>query len=281
VARTLEDKVIVITGASSGIGAATAIACAEAGMNVVVAARREEELRQVAARVEQMGVGALPVVCDVRQDDDVQRLIDTTIDTFGRLDVLFANAGYGIFGSVMDTSDRQVRDIFETNFFGTVRCIHAAVPAIRRTSEQGHVVICSSAASEISVPMYGFYAATKAAQDSIGGAMRAELYSQGIYVTTVHPIGTRTAFFDIVKQKSVNAGSGLNTPTAMTHSSERVADAIVRCLRRPKPEVWPSVATRFAVALVTAVPSIGAWALRRILRRRMRRKRRSARGGDS
>ena len=236
-------------------------------MNVVVAARREEKLQQVATEIEQRGVRALPVVCDVRHDDDVQRLFDTTVNTFGRLDVLFANAGYGFFGSVLDTSDQQMRDIFETNFFGTIRCIQAAAPVIRRTSEQGHVIICSSAASEISVPMYGFYSATKSAQDSIGGALRAELHNQGVYVTTVHPIGTRTAFFDVVKQGSLNAGAGLNTPGIMTHKVERVAGAIVRCLRRPKPEVWPSVATRFAVAFATAVPSFGAWVLRRVLLR--------------
>ena len=250
-------------------------------MDVVVAARREEKLRQVAAEIERAGARALPIVCDVRLDDDVQRLIDATMDAFGRLDVLFANAGYGIFGSILDTSDQQMRDIFETNFFGTIRCIRAAVPIIRRTSEQGHVIICSSAASEISVPLYGFYSATKSAQDSIGGAMRAELREHGIRVTTVHPIGTRTAFFDVVKQESANAGDGLNTPTAMTHKAERVANAIVRCLRRPKPEVWPSVATRFALALTTAVPSIGVWTLRQIMLRRMRRRRRAACNDDS
>ena len=242
-------------------------------MNVALAARREEKLRQVADEVERSGARAATFVCDVRRDDDVQKLVDGSVETFGRLDVLFANAGYGLFASVLDTTDRQARDIFETNFFGTVRCIRAAVPAIRRTSDQGHVLICSSAASEIAVPMYGFYAATKAAQDSIGGALRAEAAKQGVYVSTVHPIGTRSAFFDVVKQESANAGDGLNTPTAMTHTVERVAASVVACIRRPRPEVWPSAATRFLVALATAVPSLGAWSLRQMLRRRYRKRR--------
>jgi len=271
-ARSLADRVILITGASSGIGAATAMACARAGMSVLLASRRKNELQQVADEIERSGGRAVSIVCDVRRDEDVKAMIDATIDAFGRLDVLFANAGYGLFSQVMDTTDRQMRDIFETNFFGTVRCIQAAVPVISRTSDQGHVLICSSAASEISLPMYGFYAATKAAQDSIGGALRAELQDQGICVSTIHPIGTQTNFFNVVRHESTDPGHGLNTPASMTHSVDRVANAIVRCLRRPKAEVWPSVATRLVVAMATAAPEMGAWVLRRIHSRSRRRR---------
>ena len=266
--RDLENRVIVITGASSGIGAATAAVCAAAGMRVVLAARRETKLRQVAEAITHDTGHVVPVVCDVRRDEDVQHLIDRTVAAFGQLDVMFANAGYGLFAPVTATTAQQMRDLFETNFFGTIRCVQAAVPVIQRTSDQGHILICSSAASEISVPMYGFYAATKAAQDSIGGALRAELADQQIAVSTVHPIGTRSAFFDVVAQESANPGRGLNTPTALTHSTERVARAVLRCLRRPRPEVWPSITVRLGVALTTAAPSLGAWLLRRMLARR-------------
>ena len=265
--RSLKNRVIVITGASSGIGAATAVACAQAGMHLVLAARREEKLRQLADRLNAAGARAVPVVCDVRRDADVHALIERTVDAFGRLDVMFANAGYGLFAKVIDTTDQQMRDIFETNFFGTVRCIQAAVPLIRRTSDQGHILICSSAASEISVPMYGFYAATKAAQDSIGGALRAELAGRQIAVSTIHPIGTHSEFFNVVEQESANAGHGLNTPTALMHSTDRVAKAVLRCLRRPRPEVWPSATIRLALAAATASPAFGAWLLRRMFAR--------------
>ena len=268
--RRLKQRVIVITGASSGIGAATAQVCAAAGMYVVLAARREARLRQVAGRITAAGGRAEPIVCDVRRDKDVGALLARTVATFGRLDVLFANAGYGLFAPVMDTTDAQMRDLFETNFFGTIRCIQAAVPVIRRTSDHGHVLICASAVSEISLPMYGLYAATKAAQDSVGGALRAELADQHINVTTVHPIGTRTEFFDVVARQSACAGAGLNTPAAMTHGVERVARLVLRCLRRPKPELWPSATTRLGVALATAAPSLSAWLLRRMLARRRR-----------
>lgn len=266
--RPLQDKSIVITGASSGIGAATAIACAQAGMNVVLAARREDRLKEVATKIEALGRRAVVCVCDVRKDDDVAAMVKAAKQELGRLDAVFANAGYGQFAAVLDTTDQQMRDIFETNYFGTLRTIRAAVPMMRETSEQGHILICTSAASEIAIPMYGAYSATKAAQDSIGGALRAELVDSHIAVSTVHPIGTRTEFFDVVRGNSVNPGEGLSTPAALMHSSEKVARSVVRCLRKPSAEVWPSVGTRLGVALTTAVPSLGAWSIRNIMLRR-------------
>jgi len=261
----LTDRVIIITGGSSGIGKATALVCAKAKMRVVIAARREDELQALAAQIENDGGQALAVVCDVTRDEDVTALITRTVEAFGRLDVMFANAGYGYFSRVLETSAQAQRDIFETNFFGTVRCIEAAVPVMRETSDRGHVLICSSAASEIAVPMYGYYSATKAAQDSIGGALRAELHTQGIMVSTVHPIGTRTGFFDTVRTMSPDAGDGLSTPDAMMQTPEKVAALVLRCLRRPTAEVWPSVVTRFVLALTTAMPTLSAWVIRRMM----------------
>ena len=270
-AQPLKDRVIAITGASAGIGAATAVACAEAGMDVALAARREDRLRQVAAEVEKHGRRALVVVCDVQRDEQVQHLIEKTQSELGPLDALFANAGYGLFSPIAETAVDQMRDIFETNFWGTVRCVQAAVPAMRRAGG-GHVLICTSAVSEIGLPMYGFYAATKAAQDSIAGAMRAELTGQNILVSSVHPIGTATEFFDVVRRVSPlcdGDDDGLfNTPSPLIHSSQKVARAVVKCLRRPCPEVWPSVGARFGLAITTAVPRVAAWSMRRLMQKR-------------
>ena len=270
--RSLEDRVIVITGASSGIGAATALACARSGMHVVLAARREQQLNEVADKIGSLGRRAVPVVCDVRRDEDVDNLIGRTSSEFGRLDAMFANAGYGIFASVMATTDEQMRDIFETNFFGTIRCIQAAVPVMRQMAtdnrNSGHVLICSSAASEIALPMYGFYSATKSAQDSIGGALRAELSTENIYVSTVHPVLTRTEFSSVAARVSNRSGSGLDAPNWMTHSAKRVANGIVRCLRRPRPEVWPSTGARMGIALTTALPGLTAWMSKKLILRR-------------
>jgi short-subunit dehydrogenase len=269
--RNLGQKLIVITGASSGIGAATAIACARAGMDVVLAARRVEKLESVARQIESLGRRVLSVPCDVNRDEDVEQLFDRAWQAFGRLDAAFANAGYGLHGSVVDTGLQAHRDIFETNYYGTLRTLQAAVPYLRRTDASlKHLLICSSVVSEVGIPMLGAYCATKAAQDSIAGAMRAELADEGIHVTSVHPVGTTTEFGEQARAHSTDkkaAERGSNTPKAFTQTADHVADKIVRALRRPRPEVWPSPLARYAAALTTASPSLTAWIMRRHMRK--------------
>ena len=265
----LTNRVIAVTGASSGIGAATAVACAAAGMDVALQARREERLQEVAAQVEKTGRGALIVLGDVDRDEDVDRLIAETTSRFGRLDAVFANAGFGLFGAVADAAPQQARAIFETNFFGTMRLIRAALPVMRRQGS-GHILICSSAVSEIGLPMNGLYCATKAAQDSIASAMRAELADEKIHVSSVHPVGTSTEFYEVLQIRSGLDGKNFNTPSALIQTPEKVARAIVRCLRRPRPEVWPHLWSRFGLALVTAFPVLNERSMRSMMRKRYR-----------
>jgi len=265
--RDLTDQVIAITGASSGIGAATAIACAQAGMHVAINARRQDRLEAVARRITPSGRQALVIGGDVDRDDDVDRFIDQTQTHFGRLDAVFANAGYGLYASVDATGDAQARAIFETNFFGTLRVIRKAVP-IMRDQGRGHILICSSAVSEIGLPMYGMYCATKAAQDSVASAMRAELIDQGINVSSVHPVGTSTEFYESTRIRSNESQSRYNTPAALVQTSEQVARSIVRCLRKPRPEVWPQPWARIGLAIVTAAPTFNASSMRSLMRKR-------------
>ena len=269
-ARSLTDKTIVITGASSGIGEAAALACADAGMRVVLAARREEKLRGVAAQIEARGQHTLVVRCDVDRDDDVARLIDETWHAFGRVDAVFANAGWGIVRPVLDTPDDEMRRLFETNFFGTIRLLKAARQRLKETPDGlRHMLICSSSAAEFAPPFYGVYAATKAAQDMICGAMRAELREEGLIVSSVHPVGTRTGFFDAaMREKDQGDPILLNTPALFMQTPERVAKSVVKCLRRPVPEVWPQPSTRFGLALTTAFPRLAALVTRRMMRGR-------------
>lgn len=267
-ARDLTDRVIVITGASSGIGAATALACAEAGMDVVLGARREDRLREVAEQVQRAGRRAITMACDVDRDADVERLAAQAESHFGRLDAAFANAGYGLYASVAETSDAAMHAIFETNFHGTMRLIRAVVPALERREDGGHVLICSSAVSEIGLPMYGAYCATKAAQDAIASAMRGELADRGIRVSSVHPVGTRTDFFETARVRSNEQTATFNTPSALQQTAAQVARAVLRCLRRPRAEVWPHWPTRLGLAMVTAFPALGAMSMRGLYRKR-------------
>lgn len=270
-ARDLRDKVIVITGASSGIGAATAVECARAGMHVVIGARRTEKLGAVAAQVEALGRRALAVRCDVDRDEDVADLIAQTVRAFGRIDAVFANAGFGVVKAVLDTPDAEMRALFETNFFGTVRTLKAARQPLKDTPDGlRHMLVCSSSAAEFAPPFYGVYAATKAAQDMICGAMRAEVQREGLIVSSVHPVGTRTDFFEAAKRDEGKDKDPilLNTPRMFMQDADDVARAVVKCLRRPKPEVWPMPLTRFGLAISTAFPRLSAMTARRMMRNR-------------
>lgn len=255
-ARNLQDRTIVIVGGSSGIGAATARACAAAGMNVMLAARREDRMREVAADIEKLGRRVVTSACDVTKDEDIKRLFTEADAAFPRLDAVFANAGYGMYGSVEQTPIEAVRDIFEVNFYGTLRVLYEAIPRMRKQGG-GHLLICSSAASEVGLPMYGAYAATKAAQDSIAGALRAEVYEDKIDVSSVHPIGTSSEFFDRVMRDSDDPRARPNTPSGMVQTPEKVAAAIVKALRKPVPEVWPHIGARLGLAIVSAFPRLG------------------------
>ena len=261
--RDLQNKVILITGASSGIGRATALACAEAGMRVSLIARRGEKLQKLAAEVASTGHKAHFFSADVRNQDDMKQAVKDCWDTFGRLDAVFANAGYGQIVNTLKMTEIDERAMFETNYFGTTRTLRLALPMMRQTKDGlKHMLVCSSAASEIGLPTLGVYSATKAAQDAVTGAIRAELHDEGFSVTSVHPIGTKTDFMRVAGEEQNN-----NTPGMLQQTPEQVARRIVAALKKPKPEVWPSRMTRVGLALGTLSPRFASWAMRRHYRK--------------
>ncbi|MEQ9454483.1 MAG: SDR family oxidoreductase [Phycisphaeraceae bacterium] len=262
--RNLTGKVLAITGASSGIGAATALEAARAGMVVSLGARRVEKLEEVKQQIEVAGGRAVAFQCDVTDPESVQAFIDQTVEALGRLDAIYANAGYGLVRKVLDMTEDEHRAIFETNYFGTMHTVRAAMAALRE-ADGGlrHIIICSSCVSEIGLPEMGAYCATKAAQDGLAGALRGELMDEGFSVTTVHPVGTKTEFFTTAAEQSGYRPKRRLLPEGPSQTPEQVARAIVRALRRPRPEVWPLPWVRWSLGVVTAFPSIGVWAGRR------------------
>lgn len=261
----LRDRPIAITGASSGIGRATALACARAGMPVAAAARRADRLESLVAEIRASGGRAIAVTCDVARPEDCERLVERTEAEFGPLYGVFANAGYGLECPVADLRDTDLRAIFETNFFGTMNTIRPALPRLLR-ARAGHVLVCSSCLAKLAVPGMGAYSATKAAQDHVTRALRIELAGSGVRVSGVYPIGTTTEFRDALRTGGSEAAA-VHTPGAFVQPAERVADAIVRCLRRPRPEVWTSTAARLAFAAGVAFPRLADWALGRMATR--------------
>jgi short-subunit dehydrogenase len=268
----LQDKVIIITGASSGIGAATAVECARGGMNVVINARREDKLKAVAAMIEQLGRQVAIVVGDVTDAKMSERLLDEALAKFGRFDAVFANAGYGLERPMTKTGLDRVREMFEVNLFSGVELLQAAAKQWLEAQQPGHLLMCSSCLSKFTLPYHGLYSATKAAQNQICRSMRIELEPHDIHVSSVHPITTTTEFVDVSRQRSGvgahHAPSSDHAPRLFVQTPERVARAIVKCLRKPVAEVWTSHTVRIVAAMMMLSPRFADFIFRRLERDR-------------
>ncbi len=186
-----DDPVFLITGASSGIGAATARAAVRAGHCVVLGARSEDKLRALA---EELGgeERAAAIRCDVTEWEDNERLVRAALDRFGRLDVAFANAGFGARRGWLEETPEHWRAMVLTNVLGAAYTIRAALPALKEA--RGHVLITSSVAGRRALPG-SLYSATKHAATAMGEALRLELDGTGVRVTVVEPGMVDTPFF--------------------------------------------------------------------------------------
>ncbi|UCG32207.1 MAG: SDR family oxidoreductase [Phycisphaerales bacterium] len=256
--RDLTDRVIVITGASSGIGAATALACAKEGMDLVLNARRPDRLQAVADEIRCIGRRAELVLGDVTRPGMSAQLLDAAERHFGHFNAVFANAGYGIRRAVAELDERDLREIFEVNFFAANDLLREAARRLIGAHRPGHLLMCSSSVARFTLPEYGAYCATKAAQAHVCRAMRMELKPFHIEVSSVHPITTTTEFVEVARRRS-----GLpprepdiihQVPKPFIQSPRRVARAVVSCLRRPRAEVWTSLTVRCLCGAVTAFP---------------------------
>ena len=266
----LRDKPIAITGASSGIGAASAFLCARAGMPVALMARRAEKLEALAERIRTQGGRAIVVPGSVEDPESGRRLIDETAGAFGSVYAVFANAGYGVEVPASEMGEDELRRIFEVNFHGSLNVVRPALEHMRRAGE-GHVLFCSSCLSKISISYYGAYSATKACQDHFARSMRLELRDEGVAVSSVHPIGTKTEFFDAAAALGGDLKIADQKNTMFMQSPERVARAVVKRLRRGRGgEVWTSLPVRTALGLSVVFPGITDRTLAYLLRKRER-----------
>ena len=187
-----DDPVFLITGASTGIGAATARAASAAGHRVVLVARSEEKLRALAEELGGEG-RALVVAADVKGWADNERMVDEALGAFGRLDVVFANAGYGGARGWLKGTPQEWEDMLLTNVLGAAYTVRAALPAL--TEARGHVLITSSVAGRRPLPG-SFYSVTKHAATAMGEALRLDLDGTGVRVTLIEPGVVDTPFFD-------------------------------------------------------------------------------------
>jgi NADP-dependent 3-hydroxy acid dehydrogenase YdfG len=211
-----DQPVLVITGASTGIGAATATRAAEFGYRVVLAARSEDRLRALA---EELGGDekALAARCDVTSWDDQQALVATALERFGRLDAYFANAGFGAKRGFLEESVEHWRSMIDTNVLGAALSIRAALPHFRERNA-GHMILTSSLAGRRALPG-SLYSATKHAVTAMGEALRQELSDTDIKVTLIEPGAVDTPFFE-------------NRPTGALEADD-IARAVMFALTQP------------------------------------------------
>ncbi|MFK8843822.1 SDR family oxidoreductase [Streptomyces sp. Ac-502] len=223
------NKVIAITGASSGIGRATALTLARHGATVVLGARRGDRVEQLATEIRESGGRALGVPTDVRRRADLVRLVDTAVSRFGRLDVLVNNAGIGPVSPLEDLRVDEWDDMIDVNLRGVLHGIAAALPVFRR-QEAGHFVTVASTAAYRTVPGQAVYAATKTAVRTVCEGLRQE--TDDLRVTIVSPGFVHTDFANAVADPDARAAL-LARRDAMALDPTSIADAIAYAVAQP------------------------------------------------
>ncbi len=257
----MDGKVIVVTGASMGIGEAIAKVFADNGARVVLLARdvgRADAARQRVGHLDR----TVALACDVRQREQIDEVVARTLELFGRLDVWVNNAGIGIRDRVADMDMAACRDLFETNFFGAVACLQAVVTAMRKVGG-GSVINISSVAGHIPVPNMAPYSASKFALNAIGKGARLELRRDNINVLTVCPGYVATDFGAHVV---VDKGSTVRPKSVKGISAERVARATYDGYRKRKREVivpWTMIPM---VKLYQLLPGLVEWGMGKALK---------------
>jgi NADP-dependent 3-hydroxy acid dehydrogenase YdfG len=231
VSTDLADQVVAVTGASSGIGEATALACARAGAAVSLAARRSERIEALTARIEGEGGRALPLATDVSDEEQARAFIHHTQSELGRLDVLVNNAGVMLLGPIEGARTEEWRRMIDANIFGVLYCTHAAVPLMLQQGS-GHIVTVSSVAGRVARLGSGVYNLTKWGVGAFSESLRQELAPQGVRVTLIEPgaVATELASHNRpeIREQMRKRFEGV-TPLA----AEDVAEAIRFAIGRP------------------------------------------------
>lgn len=258
----LQGKVAVITGASMGIGEEIAKLFAREGARLVLCAR---DLARMEAAQQRIGAGenAISVACDVSRRDQVDAMVQTALNKFGRIDILINNAGFGLNDALAGLDMAQARRLFDTNLFGAMECMQAVIPAMIQQGG-GDIVNISSVSGHISAPYMSVYAASKHAMNAVGFAARMELKRHNINVLTVSPGYIATDFGkNMLKGKD---GQRVSASVRFAVTPDVVARATLRGLLKRKREVVVPGFYRLAIKINENFPRLIERTMRRSLR---------------
>jgi short-subunit dehydrogenase len=226
-----DAPVILVTGASSGIGAATARRFARAGYRVVLAARRQERLQALAEELQLNGGQVLPVIADMSKLEQIQELVQTTLEAYGRIDILFNNAGFGVLDWLEELEpEHGVQELIQVNLTGLVWMAQAVLPTMLK-QRSGHIINMSSVVGLLAPPTYTVYAATKFGARGFSEALRREVRLFGIHVSGIYPGVVTTEF---AGHKGFNSKTEMKSPGWLTLSADQVAEAVWGLARRPR-----------------------------------------------
>lgn len=254
-----ETKTAIVTGASSGIGRETAISLARRGYVVVLAARREQRLVEVADACRDVGGEGIPIPTDVAVDGQVRELVDESLRRLGRVDVMVNNAGVGGYGAVHEMDESAMRRIFEVNCFAVWQGCKA-IARVMIEQGSGHVFNVSSIIGRRGTPMHGAYCAAKSAVIGLTESMRVEMMDHNVRVTAVLPGLTRTEFFDHSGGSSRQRSSFVKLRTMM--SPHEVAERIVSTVGRAVPELRFTAGGRLLAILAPLAPRLADWMMK-------------------
>ncbi|UDL91358.1 SDR family NAD(P)-dependent oxidoreductase [Mesorhizobium sp. PAMC28654] len=227
----LAGKVALITGASSGIGEATALALAAGGARVAIAARRADRLEALAGRIEKAGGAALRIEADVTRADDISRMVGQVIGEWGQLDILVNNAGIMLLSPAADAVLDDWRRMIELNLLALMGVTKAALPYLK--AAKGHVVNVSSIAGRVANPGASGYAATKFGVVGFSESLRREVYVDKVRVTVIEPGLVRTELGDHITNAASKAGLDQRLATMEALTAEDVAAAILYAVSQP------------------------------------------------
>lgn len=250
------NPVILITGASSGIGEATARLFGAKGYRVVLAARRLDRLEGLKIEIEAAGGQALPVETDVSSSASIQAMVDKTLATFGQIDILFNNAGFGRTKWLEELDpEKDIAAQIQVNLTGVIQATRAVLPHMM-ARKSGHIINMGSQAAFVGTPTYTVYAASKFGLRGFSEALRREVGVWGIKVSVLYPGNVSTEFGQHTEAKRK---TGITTPKALRLTPLQVAEAVLAAARRPvRGRIMPGI-TRVGIWFATAFPGINDW----------------------
>jgi short-subunit dehydrogenase len=256
---SLSDKVVVVTGASSGIGEALAREAARQGAWVVLAARREDRIQRIARELETEGRRALAVRCDVTSDSDMAEVVSRTTGLFGGIDVLMANAGFGVQGRIEELSIEDYQRQFDTNVYGVIRAVKCALPELKR--RRGAIGVVGSANGYLSIPGWSAYCMSKHAVQSLCACIRHELSPDGVSVTHLAPGFVESEFRKVDNHARLHADTKDGVPSWLAMPSATAARAMLKAVLERREEAVITLHARLVIGLERHAPRLVSAAL--------------------